>query len=117
MIKRNDNITIIGSGLVGMTLALILSRHKINVTILEKNSEENLIKLKDTRTSAVSQGSKRILKEIGIWEKVSKKAQPINKIIVTEGYSTDGIKFNSDLLQEGPLGFIVKNEFLKKNIL
>tara|TARA_B100000287_G_scaffold323399_1_gene307409 strand:- start:1048 stop:2235 length:1188 start_codon:yes stop_codon:yes gene_type:complete len=114
LIKRNDNITIIGSGLVGMTLALILSRHKINVTILEKNSKENLIKLKDSRTSAVSQGSKRILKEIGIWEKIRKKAQSIKKIIVTEGNSPDGIKFDSELLQEGPLGFIVKNEFLKK---
>ncbi len=114
MIKRNDNITIIGSGLVGMTLALILSRHKLSVTILEKNSKENLNKLKDTRTSAVSQGSKRILTEIGIWEKIRKEAQPINKIIVTEGYNLEGIKFNSNLLEEGPLGYIIKNEFLKK---
>ena len=97
-----------------MTLALILSNQKIKVTIVDKNSKKNLSKFKDKRTSAISQGSTRLLKNIGIWETIKKNAQPINKIKVSEGLNGFKINFNSHSLNEGPLGFIVDNQFLKK---
>ena len=70
MTNHKNNIIIIGCGLVGMTLALILSTQKIKVTIVDKNSKKHLSKFKDKRTSAISQGSTRLLKNIGIWEKI-----------------------------------------------
>lgn len=113
----NQNLIIVGSGLVGMTMALKLSKQKIQSTILEKNSLQILNKISDKRTSAISQGSSRILKEIGIWEKIKKFAQPINEIIVTEGLDENGINFNSKIMNEGPLGYIVENSILKKTVL
>ena len=68
----NQNLIIVGSGLVGMTMALMLSKQKIQSTILEKNNKQILNKISDKRTSAISQGSSRILREIGIWEKNKK---------------------------------------------
>ena len=108
------NIIIVGSGLVGMAFALSLSKKKINVTILEKNSKSDFLKYKDLRTSAISQGSSRILTKIGIWEKIINQAQPINEIKVSEGNNFSGIEFKSSLLGEGPLGYIVNNSLLKK---
>ena len=114
MDNHQHNIIIVGSGLVGMTLALLLSNLEFKVTILDKNSKKKLLQVKDSRTSAISQGSSRILEEISIWSKINKKVQPINDIKVSEGTNKNNLTFMSESLNEGPLGYIVDNTFLKK---
>jgi len=99
-----------------MTLALFLAKHKVKVTIIEKNKSSRLSKINDSRTSAISQGTSRILNEIEIWKKVEKEAQEINSILVKEGNGSI-IDFDSKSIQEGPLGFIVENKVLKKTVL
>ena len=99
-----------------MTLALMLSKRQYNVLILDKSSKKELLEVKDTRTSAISQGSSRILKEISIWNKIKNKAQPINEINVSEGINSNELDFKSEILNEGPLGYIVDNTYLKKII-
>ena len=116
MDNHQHNIIIVGSGLVGMTLALMLSKLKCKVIILDRNKKEKLLEVKDSRTSAISQGSSRILKEISLWNKIKNKAQPINQINVSEGINTNELDFKSDALKEGPLGYIVDNTYLKKII-
>ena len=116
MDNHQHNIIIVGSGLVGMTLALMLSKLKCKVIILDRNKKKKLLEVKDSRTSAISQGSSRILKEISLWNKIKNKAQPINQINVSEGTNTNELDFKSDALKEGPLGYIVDNTYLKKII-
>ncbi len=99
-----------------MTFALFLAKYKIKVTIIEKNKSSKLSKIDDSRTSAISQGTSRILNEIDIWERVKKNAQEINSILVKEG-DRSVIDFDSKLMEEGPLGFIVENKVLKKTVL
>ena len=111
---NQHNIIIVGSGLVGMTLALMLSKIQCKVIILDKSTKQELLEVKDSRTSAISQGSSRILKEISLWEKVKGKAQPINEINVSEGTNTNELSFKSESLNEGALGYIIDNTFLKK---
>lgn len=114
MDNHQHNIIIVGSGLVGMTLALMLSKLKHKVIILDKSSKKKLLEVKDSRTSAISQGSSRILNEISLWNKIKNKAQPINEINVSEGTNTNELNFNSESLNEGALGYIVDNIYLKK---
>ena len=114
MDNHQHNIIIVGSGLVGMTLALMLSKLKHKVIILDKSSKKKLLEVKDSRTSAISQGSSRILKEISLWNKIKNKAQPINEINVSEGTNTNDLNFKSESLKEGALGYIIDNTFLKK---
>ena len=114
MDNHQHNIIIVGSGLVGMTLALMLSRQQYKVLILDKSSKKELLEVKDFRTSAISQGSSRILKEISIWNKIKNKAQPINEIYVSEGINSNELDFKSEALNEGPLGYIIDNTYLKK---
>ena len=114
MDNHQHNIIIVGSGLVGMTLALMLSKLKHKVIILDKSSKKKLLEVKDSRTSAISQGSSRILKEISLWNKIKNKAQPINEINVSEGTNANELNFNSESLNEGALGYIVDNTYLKK---
>ena len=49
-----------------------------------------------------------------MWNKIENKAQPINEINVSEGTNTNELNFNSESLNEGALGYIVDNTYLKK---
>ena len=102
MDNHQHNIIIVGSGLVGMTLALMLSRRKYKVLIFDKSSKKELLGVKDSRTSAISQGSSRILKELSIWNKIKNKAQPINEIYVSEGINSNELAFKSEILNRRP---------------
>ena len=55
-----------------MILALSLAKKKIPVTIIEKNKKSKLLNINDLRTSAISQGSSRILSNLNIWNKLKK---------------------------------------------
>ena len=70
MKKENEHydIVLIGAGLVGLMMALFLAKNKIKVTLIEKNKlKENNVQLKDERTTAISQGTKRILMKSDLW--------------------------------------------------
>lgn len=96
-----------------MILALRLSNENLPCIILEKNSTNFLMKSQDSRTTAISQGSSRILNQLGLWKKIKEKAQPIERIFVSEGINHKGIQFDSNTMNEGPLGYIVNNKYLK----
>ena len=96
-----------------MVLALSLTRRGIPVAIIEKNKKSKLSKINDLRTSAISQGSSRILTNLNIWNKIGNKAQLINSILVKDGKMSK-INFDSESISEGPLGYIIENKILKE---
>jgi len=116
MKQKNYDIVICGAGMIGMTFALLMSQNNLKVCLVDKNKMASLDGQLDTRTTAVSQGSSRILNEIELWSKLKNYAQPIDEIIVAEGLTTD-LSFDHKSLNEGPLGFIIENKIIKKELL
>ncbi len=55
----NTDAIIVGSGIIGMTLALTISKHNKKVVIIEKNLSNNL---SSKRTYAISEKTKIFLK-------------------------------------------------------
>ena len=53
MNKKDFEIIICGAGLVGMTLALLLSKEQINVLLIDKNNKDSFLNPKDARTTAI----------------------------------------------------------------
>ena len=98
-----------------MILALSLAKRGIQVAIIEKNKKPKLSNINDLRTSAISQGSSRILTDLNIWDKIGSKAQLINSILVKDGEKSK-INFDSESTSEGPLGYIIENKILKEFI-
>ena len=120
MKKENEHydIILIGAGLVGLIMALFLAKHKIKVTLIEKNKlKENNVKLKDERTTAISQGTKRILMRFDLWRSIQKYVQPIEKIEVIDNSMHKSLTFDSKMLDEGDLGFIVENNLFKNFLI
>ena len=115
--QKHSEIVILGSGLIGLSTALLLERYGLESIIIDKSPLNEIKSTSDKSTTAISQGSARIYKEIGIWKELVKYSQPIYKIKVTEGSETNGITFNHMMTEEGVMGYIVENKFIKKYLL
>ena len=117
MTKNHHEVIICGAGMIGLTFALLMAEKKIKVCIIDKNDKKLLFAQQDNRTTAISQGSYRIFKKLGIWKKLKNEFQPINQIFVSEGLGSHDINFDYKNLGEGPLGFIVDNKLIKTILL
>ena len=113
MKKIYSNINIIGAGLIGLSCAYSLSNLGFKVTILEKNQVNNNNKYtgKDSRTTAISEGTKKFLDSVGIWQDIRSYAQPIKKIKVIDRNISNKIDFDNNR-RKSNLGYIVKNHEL-----
>ena len=118
MKKHHYDITIIGAGLIGLCMSSMLAGLNKKILIIDKSSvkSKNFL-FNDIRTTAISQGTKRILENLKIWHKIKEFSQPIKKIDVLESTSDQRIVFDSEDLGEGNLGYIVSNCVLKKEFL
>ena len=68
MKEFNTDVLIVGSGLVGLVAAHCLSSLNYKVTLVDKkNFINSKNSFKDTRTVAVSEGSKIFLESLFLW--------------------------------------------------
>lgn len=74
--KKNHTL-IIGSGIVGATLALKLAQDKMPVTLIDARPErdesawQDVLSKRDARVYALSMASINLLKDIGAWQKIA----------------------------------------------
>ena len=90
MKEIDTDVLIIGSGLVGLVAAHSLSSLKLRITIIDKkNIFEPKLFYNDTRTVAVSEGSKQFLEKMSLWNYLKPYSEPINSIKVFDRSSLD----------------------------
>jgi 2-octaprenyl-6-methoxyphenol hydroxylase len=79
------DVAIVGGGLVGASLAVALAPLGLTVALIEAVPYDDTAQPSfDERTTALSNGSRRILETLGVWPKVSALATAIRKIHVSE---------------------------------
>jgi len=109
MKEFNTDALIVGSGLVGLVAAHSLSRLNYKVTLVDKkkfiNSKNSF---KDTRTVAVSEGSKLFLESLGLWEYLKSYAEPIKSINVYDRSQSNKILFKNKIKNK-KLGYVIEN--------
>ncbi len=117
MAKKCEDITIIGGGLIGLFLAPILAKLNFKVALVDKEKIAQKTNIEnDSRTIAISLGTKLFLEKYGIWKKISRYAEPINQIEVLNRESNSNIFFNNNI-SKSPMGFIVENKIIKKILI
>lgn len=76
------SIAIIGGGPVGLVLALSLQKNAIPVTVLEALPLGG--GYQDGRALALSDGTRQVLMQLGVWSALAEKATPINTIHISQ---------------------------------
>jgi 2-octaprenyl-6-methoxyphenol hydroxylase len=79
------DVTIVGGGMVGASLAVALRGTGVRVLLIESVPFDAARQHSfDARTTALGNASQRVFSTLGIWEQVAGQAQPIRSIHVSE---------------------------------
>ncbi|SLN66785.1 2-octaprenyl-6-methoxyphenol hydroxylase [Pseudoruegeria aquimaris] len=121
--RFDADILIAGGGLNGPALALALAQGGFSVLIADPTPEAVLeADGFDGRGYALALASQKLLAAIGIWPEVSEASQPILEIKVTDGRPGEGpspflLHFDHAELEEGPMGYMLEDRFLRRALL
>ncbi len=120
--STRTDIVIAGGGMVGLTLALVLAHGGLKVTLADPLRPEQMSDQSfDGRVSALSFASVRMLRVLGLWQRLLPDAQPIFDIVVSDGAlgrkpSPFSLHFDHHEIGE-TLGYIVENRHIRQALL
>ena len=121
--ERDADIVIVGGGLNGPALALALAQGGMRVVVVDAAPRETRADPEfDGRAYALALASTRALHSIGLWEGVQGKAQPILQIKASDGRASEGaapffLHFDHAELEEGPMGYMLEDRYLRAALL
>lgn len=114
-ISQRIDVTIVGAGLVGATLALGCARQGMRVALIDKLPlTTQLAQTFDGRASAIALTSQRLFAHLNLWEKIAFFAQPICDIRVADKDSTSFVHYDHTDIGDNPFGWIVENRYIRQ---
>jgi 2-octaprenyl-6-methoxyphenol hydroxylase len=117
------DLIIVGGGLNGPALALATAQAGLSSLVLDALPEDTRADADfDGRSYALALSSKRLLDGLGLWDRLAGNAQPMREIKVSDGRVGDagvflGLHFDSAEIEEGPMGFMLEDRFLRRALL
>lgn len=109
------DVLIIGSGIVGLTMALGLSRYNLNIVVVDKHPLPTFQKTKkyDLRVSAITRASMRLFEKLGVWPHLAGERRcAFEKMFVWDHHGTGSIQFDAHEIHETHLGEIIENNHI-----
>ncbi|WP_288129287.1 FAD-dependent monooxygenase [Microbulbifer sp.] len=117
------DVAIIGGGMAGACLALLLAKHcpQLEVALLEQRplpQADAALDLPsfDTRATAISAGSLKVFRDLGLWSMLKEYAAPIHQVHVSDrGHSLGAglsAERESEAAFEDMLGAVIENAAL-----
>lgn len=119
----DHDILIVGGGLNGPALALSLALAGFRVGVIDRLPiDTRKSPAFDGRAYALALASQRLLQAIGVWGQVAGDAQPMLEIKVTDGRAGEGpspwmMHFDHAEIEEGPMGYMVEDRYLRRAFL
>jgi 2-octaprenyl-6-methoxyphenol hydroxylase len=112
-VTETFDIAVVGGGMVGASLSVALKDLGVRVALIEAFAHDSASQPSfDERTTALSNGSRRILETLGIWPEVARAATPIAKIHVSDQGRFGFARL--DAAQQGlrAMGYVLPNRAL-----
>lgn len=107
------DIAIVGGGMVGASLAVALQHRGLRIALIEAVPHDSSAQPSfDERTTALSNGSRRILETLGLWLSVAAAASPIAKIHVSDQGRFGFARIDAAEQGLAAMGFVVPNRAL-----
>jgi 2-polyprenyl-6-methoxyphenol 4-hydroxylase len=123
--KETIDIAIVGGGMAGAALALLLSQRLpvLSIALIEQhplphsNQEQLSVPSFDARSTALSFSTRNILQDMTVWETLSRYAQPILQVHVSERQQAMGVLMRAEETGLPALGYVVENRALGQVLL
>ena len=120
-----QEVIIVGGGMVGLSLALMLAKAKIAVKLLEAIQYPNYEDADlapyhssfDARNSALSRRSVQIYQELGLWDVLQQHATPILQVRITEQGSFGKARLLAEQEKVENFGQVIENAWLGRVLL
>ncbi len=109
-----SDAVIVGSGIIGMSLAIILSRSNKKVIIIEKNLSNNL---NNRRVYALSEKTKSFFKSISVWNNILDVNQLDNMNLYYRNYIIDNELSFKRIDSFKNIGYIAKSNNIMKALI
>jgi 2-octaprenyl-6-methoxyphenol hydroxylase len=107
------DVAIVGGGMVGASLAVALAPLGLKVAVVEAVAHDSASQPSfDERTTALSNGSRRILETLGVWASVEASATAIRKIHVSDQGHFGFARIDASELRLAAMGHVVPNRAL-----
>jgi 2-octaprenyl-6-methoxyphenol hydroxylase len=111
------DVAIVGGGMVGATLGVALAPLNLRVAIIEAVPHTAPAQPSfDERTTALSNGSRRILETLGIWAALGALATPIRKIHVSEQGRFGFARIDAAEQNLAAMGYVIANRDLGQSL-
>lgn len=107
------DVVIAGGGMVGASLAVAIAPLGLRVGLVEPVPHDSAMQPSfDERTTALSNGSRRIFETLGIWREVAAAATPIAQIHVSDQGHFGSARIDATEQGLRALGFVIPNRVL-----
>jgi 2-polyprenyl-6-methoxyphenol 4-hydroxylase len=112
------DITIVGGGMVGISLALLLAaQQRWKILVIEskamvKNNKTEYSASFDARSTALSWSSRSVLQKMGIWHNIEQHTQAISSIHVSDRGHFGLTRLEAEEAEVDALGYVVENSWL-----
>lgn len=114
------DIAIVGAGMVGATLAHLLSSLPVKIALVDQREFAPVTTAFDAqeldfdpRVSALTEASKQLFQEIGVWQAIAnKRVSPYREMQVWDADGTGSIEFSAAEIGNPELGHIVENSLI-----
>lgn len=104
------DVAIVGGGMVGASLALAIAPLGLRVVVVEAVPPEAEAQPSfDERTTALSNGTRRIFQGLGVWDEIARAATPIRRIHVSDRGRFGTTRLEAAEQGVAALGFVVEN--------
>ncbi|MFO7759939.1 MAG: UbiH/UbiF/VisC/COQ6 family ubiquinone biosynthesis hydroxylase [Roseovarius sp.] len=121
--EHDSDILIIGGGLNGPLLALAAAQSGLSSIVID--AVPDAARAEDGfsgKSYALALASVRLLRNLGIWDRVAENAQPMLDIKVSDGRAGEGpsrffLHFDHAEIEEGPMGHMLEDRFLRRALL
>lgn len=112
------DVIVIGGGMNGPALGLALAGAGLRVAVIDAQPARARAETGfDGRAYALAIASKRLLAAIGVWPALAGDSQPMLQVVTSDGMPGEGasgppLRFDSNEIEEGPVGFMVEDRHL-----
>ncbi|MEM9331743.1 MAG: ubiquinone biosynthesis hydroxylase [Pseudomonadota bacterium] len=115
------DVLVAGGGYVGLSCAVSIKDAAPHMKVSVVDPAPEAVVEKDERASAVAADAIRMLDQLGLWKNLSKDAQPIQEMIVTDSKVSDVkrpifLTFANDKEADEPFAYMVENRALVKSL-